>query len=85
MIGLDRLVNGYLLSRTRYAVVRIDSYRRLNPGTAFSQHLEALTLAVVAKVREPSFIQIGANDGQLADDFGPLIKKYGLRGTWGMS
>ena len=61
--------------------MRIDPYRRLNPGTAFSQHLEALTLAVVAKVREPSFIQIGANDGQLADDFGPLIKKYGLRGT----
>jgi len=67
-----------ILARFGLRLVRVQPY--VDPVAPF----DALELAVQTRLLKEQnafyFVQIGANDGVLADSLNPLIRKYGLRG-----
>lgn len=67
-----------LLSLVGLRLVRVQSY--IDPVAPFDALELAVQLHLLKDAEAFYFVQIGANDGVLADSLNPLIRKYGLRG-----
>jgi len=77
---LRDFINSTLLRNKPYVMSKVHSFQKTNPQFNFKDYFELVVAHQLTRRPDFFFIQIGANDGILADDLRPLIIKYNLSG-----
>lgn len=78
---LRSFINHVLLKNKPYQVSKVHAYEKNNPDSKFTDFFELAVAHQLARRPDFFFIQVGANDGILADELRPLIMKYKLSGV----
>lgn len=78
---LRNFINKILLRNKPYLVTKVHSFQKTNPQFEFMDFFELAVSHQLLRRPDFFFIQIGANDGLMADELRPLIMKYKLRGV----
>jgi FkbM family methyltransferase len=74
-------INLVLMRNKPYYVGKAHTFQKFHPEYTFRNYFELAIAHQLANRPDFFFIQVGANDGIIADDLRPLIKKYALSGV----
>ena len=74
-------INLVLMRNKPYYIGKAHTFQKFHPEFTFRNYFELAIAHQLASRPDFFFIQVGANDGIIADDLRPLIKKYDLRGV----